>query len=191
MPAERDLQDAQDVSHYSDQRLFPQPPVPDIGESFEGMEAAARAMCVAAHKGQVDKCGVPYYLHPFAVASECHGIARIVAYLHDVVEDTGVTLDDMRLCGMPEGVVGSVDAVTRRSGESYADYIDRVALDEIAALVKVADLHHNLSESRSAGMTDERRERYLRALSVLDPSDELLSRDGGGRHRKHGDKDKG
>ena len=190
MQAERDLQDVQDASNYSDRRLFPQPPIPDIGESFDEMEAAARAICVAALKGQLDKCGVPYYLHPFAVASECHGTARIVAYLHDVVEDTALTLDDLRLCGMPDSVIGSVDAITRRPGESYAEYIDRVALDEIAVLVKVADLHHNLSESRSAGMTDSRRERYLRALSVLNPSDELLSCEDGGKYHRHKHADK-
>ena len=96
------------------------------------------------HHGQYDKLGVPYVLHPVAVAEQMTTEKEIlVALLHDVVEDTSVTLDDLRDRGYSDEVVAAVDILTRRSGEPYSTYIERVSTNELARRVKLADLRHN------------------------------------------------
>ena len=128
----------------------------------------ARAICLEKHAGQVDKGGEPYYLHPFAVADAVDGeLAKTVAYLHDVVEDTDATLEWLEGQGFSAEVVEAVDAITRREDEEYFDYIERVGRNEVASAVKAADLKHNLDPSRK-GATPQMRERYERALSMLD-----------------------
>lgn len=104
-------------------------------------------LAARAHEGQTDKLGHPYVLHPLAVAAEAvlhdDETAVIVAALHDTVEDTWVTLD---LIGQRFGrvVAEAVDALTRREGESYRDFIARCARNDTARLVKRIDLRHNL-----------------------------------------------
>ena len=101
------------------------------------------------HHGQYDKLGVPYVLHPVAVAEQMTTEKEIlVALLHDVVEDTSVTLDDLRDRGYTDEVVAAVDILTRRSGEPYSTYIERVSTSELARRVKLADLQHNLQPDR-------------------------------------------
>ena len=148
------------------------------GIDWETLEAEAGdqeriAMAIAreAHDGQLDKGGQPYIGHPAAVASELDGdLLRATAWLHDVVEDTDWTLDDLRDRGVDESVVEAVDAVTRRKGEgeTYRDYVDRVALNEMARQVKVADLWHNSDPARwRRGMKLSLRKRYRGALEQL------------------------
>lgn len=104
-----------------------------------------------AHVTQVDKAGQPYILHPLRVMlSMDTDEERMVAALHDVVEDTDVTLAKLRQAGFAEDVTSAVDALTRRDGEPYMpDYIDRVAANPLARKVKLADLADNLSPSRA------------------------------------------
>ena len=124
-----------------------------------------------AHAGQVDKTGQPYILHPLRVMLRLGDpAARIVAMLHDVVEDTDITLDDLRRGGYPAEVVEAVDLVTRREGESYEAFIERLAPHPIARLVKLADLEDNMDTSRLPGITEKTRERlehYRRAYERL------------------------
>jgi (p)ppGpp synthase/HD superfamily hydrolase len=94
---------------------------------------------------------------------------KIVALLHDVVEDTDVTLDELRELGFEPMIVEAVDRVTKRPGERYADFIDRAAGHELSRAVKVADIEDNL-EDQSALDPDEAaflRERYTKALERL------------------------
>jgi len=137
----------------------------------------ARALATAAHAGQVDKAGHDYIAHPAAVAAALapHGAAAVMAgWLHDVVEDTDVSLDDLRAAGYPAQVVSAVDAVTKRRGESYEDLIRRAAADPIGRLVKLADNRHNADEARLALLPQEKacelRAKYAAARVILGAS---------------------
>jgi hypothetical protein len=111
------------------------------------MATIEKALQIAAkaHEGQKDKDGQPYILHPLRLMMAVEGEeARIVAVLHDVVEDTAVTLDDLRAAGFGEGIIAAVACVTHRKGdESYADYVVRCKGNDIARRVKLADLDNN------------------------------------------------
>ena len=124
-----------------------------------------------AHANQIDKAGQPYINHPIAVANKLNGeIEKIVALLHDVVEDSATTLEDIRKAGFDEYVVKALDCITKRKGESYDDYLLRVKNNDIAKMVKLADLSHNMDMSRLPSLTDkdlERLKKYEYAVSVL------------------------
>src|SRR5262249_36104159 len=104
----------------------------------------ALQIAAAAHAGQTDKEGLPYILHPLRVMLLVSDPdARIVAVLHDVVEDTDVTHDALREAGFSERVLAGVRCVTHARGESYADYVVRCKTDPVARPVKLADLTDN------------------------------------------------
>ena len=110
----------------------------------KAIEVAARA-----HAGQSDKAGEPYIFHPIRVMlAQSDPRARIAAILHDVVEDSDVTLDDLRREGFSEEVVVAVDALTEREGETRLDKAKRAAKNEIALRVKLADVTDNMDMSR-------------------------------------------
>lgn len=101
-------------------------------------------MAAKAHEGQRDKEGLPYILHPLRVMLRVEGAeAQIVAILHDVVEDTPVTPDDLRAAGFSETIIAAVGCVTHGKDESYADYVVRCKQNAIARCVKLADLEDN------------------------------------------------
>jgi (p)ppGpp synthase/HD superfamily hydrolase len=105
----------------------------------KALQIAARA-----HEGQKDKEGLPYILHPLRVMARVEGSdAQIVAVLHDVIEDTAVTADDLRAAGFGAAVVDAVLCVTHRKHESYADYVVRCKANPVARQVKLADLEDN------------------------------------------------
>jgi (p)ppGpp synthase/HD superfamily hydrolase len=114
----------------------------------------------SAHAGQRDKLGVVYVCHPLAVMRRVRtDDEKIVAALHDVVEDTAVTLDYLRTLGFERHVVGAVDAITKRPGEPLAESKARVAADPLALIVKRADISHNTDPLRQAGLSDQARPR--------------------------------
>ena len=115
-----------------------------------------RAVAVAAmaHADQVDKAGNAYITHPIRVMQRCEadGLeAQIVGVLHDVVEDTWVTLAMLRDFGFSARIVDAVDAISQRKGETFFDYIRRCKEDSLAARVKLADLADNSSPARRFG----------------------------------------
>jgi (p)ppGpp synthase/HD superfamily hydrolase len=131
--------------------------------------AAAEAFARNAHEGQVDKAGEPYITHPERVAARLDGTTeKVVAWLHDVVEDTDVELCDLPF---PADVVAAVDAMTKRPGESLDDYISRVRANPIAIAVKYADVADNSSPERLERLDARTRERlerkYARTLALL------------------------
>lgn len=135
----------------------------------------ARVLAVAAHRDQVDKAGRPYIEHVRSVAELLapHGdIAVMAGWLHDVVEDTPITLYRLVEMGFPPEVVAAVDSVTRREGEPYDDLIRRAAADSIGRLVKLADNATNSDESRLALLDDATaarlRRKYALAREVLE-----------------------
>ncbi|MCE1229714.1 MAG: HD domain-containing protein [Firmicutes bacterium] len=137
------------------------------------MSSLERAIAIAAqaHEGQVDIAGAPYILHPLRVMLRLSGMTeRIVAVLHDVLEDTSVTEEVLRNEGFSEAIIGSVQSVTRREDESYEVFVARAANDPIGRLVKMADLEDNSDLSRIANPTIkdiQRVEKYQRAMAFL------------------------
>jgi hypothetical protein len=127
----------------------------------------AAMIAAEAHLNQFDKAGEPYILHPLALALRTkQPDERIVAVLHDVVEDGDVTLDALAREGFPEHIVRAVDALTKRNGEDYDGFIARVAKDRLATRVKLLDLEHNSDLTRipDASAADlERVQKYRRA----------------------------
>lgn len=124
-----------------------------------------------AHAGQVDKSGQPYVLHPLRVMSRLTSIEeRIVALLHDVVEDSPVTFADLEAEGFSPAVVDAVRALTKQEGESYEDFVERVARNPLASAVKIADLRENIDVTRLSELTESdlaRVAKYHRALMRL------------------------
>jgi (p)ppGpp synthase/HD superfamily hydrolase len=132
----------------------------------------AIALAVDAHRGQVDRVGQPYILHPLRVMFRLHReLDKIVGVLHDVVEDSELTLDDLRRQGYSEEVVEALDGVTRREGETYEEFVGRSLAHPVSRRVKLADLDDNMDIRRlSQSLTDkdfERLKRYRRAWDRL------------------------
>ena len=116
------------------------------------MASIEKALQIAAgaHEGQKDKDGQPYILHPLRVMNAVEDEpAKVVAVLHDVIEDTSVTAEELRREGFDEAVLAAVECLTYRKGEPYADYVVRCKGDEIARRVKLADLEDNARPSRA------------------------------------------
>lgn len=123
-----------------------------------------------AHAGQVDKAGKDYILHPMTVASYMDtDTEKAIAYLHDVLEDTDVTVDALREI-FPNEIVDTLITLTHRKDESYFEYIQKVSKSKLAKKVKVADLLHNLDITRIKEPTKqdyERLEKYKKAILYL------------------------
>jgi len=123
----------------------------------------AIALAVQAHKGQVDKTGAPYILHPLRVMFRLETESeRMAAVLHDVVEDTDVGLEMLTAVGYPREVVEAVDSLTRREQETYEAFVERLAHNPLARRVKLADLEDNMDVRRLATVTAKDAERLAR-----------------------------
>lgn len=137
--------------------------------SNQQAEIYEKALSLAhkAHAGQKDKGGKDYISHPVTVSSFTEGsfVSITAALLHDVVEDTPYTLDDLREMGFGEEIVNCVDSLTRRAEEKRSEYLERVARNTDAVYVKLADLRHNSDLSRIPNVTQKdfyRAEKYRR-----------------------------
>ena len=125
----------------------------------------ARMITIEAHKGQRRKFGEKeeYINHPFRVASQQRSdVDREVGWLHDVFEDTEVTEENLRHAGVGELVIASVKVLTRKEGETYFDYINRVVNSAFGSAVKVktADLEDNMRDLKEGSMRDKYRFAY-------------------------------
>ena len=133
----------------------------------EAIQVARRA-----HEGQLDKSGRPYIAHPLRVMGKLRDEhERMAAVLHDVVEDTTVTLADLAEAGCPAEVVAAVAAISKQPGEDQAAYLARVAANPIARAVKRADIADNMSPERLSRLDPATQERlqakYESALRQL------------------------
>jgi len=132
----------------------------------------AIALAVAAHRRQLDKAGKPYILHPLRVMLRFKDPEEMItAVLHDVIEDTEITLRDLREQGYSERVLQALAALTRREDETYADFIDRAAKNPLARRIKLADLADNMNLHRLPAVTEadcRRLARYKEAWKKLD-----------------------
>jgi (p)ppGpp synthase/HD superfamily hydrolase len=144
----------------------------------------ADGIAEAAHAGQVDKAGHPYIEHPRRVAAAAEELWRgmghdrpdldavvSVALLHDVLEDTAVTVEELAASGAPAVVVEALRLMTRPEGEPYLDYVARAAAHPVARLVKLADNLDNADEARLALLppetADRLRQKYADARALL------------------------
>ncbi len=128
-------------------------------------------LAAQAHKGQRDKYGSPYILHPLRVMARVKTEAEMtVAVLHDTVEDSEWTLDALREAGFSDAIVEAVDCLTKRDGESYDSLIERARRNPLARRVKIADLEDNMDVRRIPEVTAkdaERLAKYRRAWQTL------------------------
>lgn len=113
-------------------------------------------IAVEAHQGQKDRYGASYILHPIRVMMQFDSdVEMIVAILHDVVEKTNWTLDQLREQGFNEDIIKAVDLLTRRESQPYMEYIDRLKGNPIARRVKIADLEDNMNPKRMDSLSDK------------------------------------
>ena len=132
----------------------------------------AMKLCYEAHKDQVDKSGLPYVFHPAHVAEQMTDEATtIVALLHDVVEDTDYTLEDLAAEGFGKEILEAVALMTHEDDVPYLDYVAKLKNNPIARAVKLADLAHNSDLSRIGEVDEEtkqRLEKYKKATTLLE-----------------------
>ena len=125
-----------------------------------------------AHKDQVDKAGLPYIYHPFYLATQMETEdSIIVALLHDVVEDSHYTFEEIESYGFSPSIISALRLLTHEDSEDYIAYIHRVKANELARIVKLADLKHNSDESRLSHIDDkvrERLQRYSKSIEILE-----------------------
>ena len=131
----------------------------------------ALKIATEAHKGQVDKAGIPYINHPLTVASLVDTEEeKIVALLHDTIEDTNITEQDLLNYGFSNKIVEAVKLLTHNKGIPYMEYVAKIKNNELARKVKIADLTHNSDLSRLKEVTEKgmkRYEKYKKALIYL------------------------
>ena len=124
-----------------------------------------------AHLGQVDKAGEDYIKHPEKVASFVKtDEEKAVAYLHDVIEDTELTLENLYEYDFSKEVIEAVDIITKKRGEDYQSYLNSVKKNKLARAVKLADLRHNSDLTRLIKVTEKdikRKEKYQKAINFL------------------------
>ena len=136
-------------------------------------ELTKRALLLSfeAHKNQIDKSGMPYVYHPFHVAEQMKDeYTTVVALLHDVAEDTDITIEDIRKMGFPDRVCEALARLTHDNSVPYMEYIEGLSSDPIAAAVKLADLEHNSDLSRLDAVDEKalaRAEKYRAAQELL------------------------
>ena len=144
-----------------------------MGIKYTSLTKKAMMICFETHKNQKDKSGMPYVFHPFHLAEQMdEEISCTVALLHDVVEDTEVTLAELEQA-FPPAVTEAVCLLTHDKSVDYYDYVRNLKPNAIAKKVKLADLAHNSDEIRSkaAGCSEKQilhwREKYSRAKEIL------------------------
>ena len=131
----------------------------------------AKEIAEKAHAGQRDKGGNPYILHPIRVMERCETeLEKITAVLHDVLEDSEYTLEDLRKEGFADEILEALICLTHLEGEGYMEYIARICGNPLAARVKYADLQDNMDLSHIPNPTEKdhaRLEKYKKAKARI------------------------
>ena len=142
-----------------------------MNTSKQPMLELALSIATKAHRGQFDKVGIDYIEHPIFVASQVDSEEeKAVALLHDVIEDSSVTAEELQNAGLPETVVTAVQILSKKKGQDYQTYLKTVKSNPLARAVKLADLKHNSDLSRLETITDkdlEGLEKYKKAIDYL------------------------
>jgi (p)ppGpp synthase/HD superfamily hydrolase len=138
---------------------------------YTPMTKKAMQLCFRAHRDQVDKSGIPYVFHPIHLAEQMTDEdTTVVALLHDVVEDTHYTLEDLAAMGFSRQVLDAIGLMTHTDGVPYMDYVAKIKENPIARAVKLADLHHNSDLTRLDTVDDKakaRAQKYAQAIALL------------------------
>lgn len=126
----------------------------------------ALKLAIEKHKGQKRKIsGDEYISHPLAIANRFENEEyKIVAILHDTIEDTDLTLEDLKKLGLDENLILAIDILTRKQDQTYLDYILQCKKYEITTKIKIEDLNHNLSDNPTSKCSEDK---YLMALYIL------------------------
>ena len=144
---------------------------PKVGIIYTPATKMAMKICYEAHKNQVDKNGIPYIFHPVHLAEQMTTEDEIcVALLHDVVEDSGYTLEDLKTAGFNESILTALRLLTHGDNVPYMDYIATIKTSPLATKIKLADLSHNSDLARLDKVTEKdlkRVEKYKKAREVL------------------------
>ena len=144
---------------------------------YTDLTKKALKLCFEAHKDQVDKTGLPYVFHPFHLAEQMDDeISTVCALLHDVVEDTDITFEDLIQMGYPQEVIEVLKLLTHEKEIPYMDYIKKLSTNPIAKKVKIADLMHNSDNTRLSVIDDyakKRCQKYKEALEILTENEKL------------------
>ena len=139
---------------------------------YTPMTKKALKLCFEAHKEQPDKSGMPYVFHPFHLAEQMETEeTTIVALLHDLVEDTAYTIEDLINVGFGKDITDAIALMTHADDVEYMDYVRAIKNNPIAKKVKLADLKHNSDLSRLDVINEEalqRREKYQKAIALLE-----------------------
>ena len=139
---------------------------------YTDLTKQAMKLCFEAHKNQKDKSGMPYVFHPFHLAEQMTDeLTTVAALLHDVVEDTDYTFEDLRGMGYPEKVLEALMLLTHDDATPYLAYVERLKENPIASAVKLADLRHNSDLSRLDHVDQkalDRVEKYKKAIALLE-----------------------
>ena len=142
-----------------------------MNTSKQPMLELALSIATKAHRGQFDKAGIDYIEHPIYVASQVDTEEeKAVALLHDVIEDSPFTSEELLLAGLPEIVVAAVQILSKKKGQDCQIYLENVKSNPLARVVKLADLKRNSDLSRLSSVTDkdlERLEKYKKAIDYL------------------------
>ena len=138
---------------------------------YTPLTCKAMQIAYAAHHRQVDKGGLPYIFHPYHLAQQMEDeVSCCAALLHDVVEDTDVTMDDLAR-EFPEEVIRILQLLTHQSEVPYFDYVRRIKADPTAVKIKLADIAHNSDQSRCPDLTEDQRayfrRKYETATAIL------------------------
>ena len=139
---------------------------------YTPMTKIALKLCFEAHKDQTDKSGMPYVFHPFHLAEQMvDEKTTVVALLHDIIEDTEYTLDDLKNLGFSDDILSAIALMTHTDGVPYMEYVAQIKTNPIAKAVKLADLRHNSDITRLDTVTAhdlERVKKYKKAIELLD-----------------------
>ena len=139
---------------------------------YTNLTKQALKLCFEAHKEQKDKSGMPYVFHPFHLAEQMTDEATtVVALLHDVVEDTDTTFEDLEKQGFGEEIIAALKLLTHNDDTPYMDYVAKIKNNKIATAVKLADLKHNSDLSRLDTVDEKalkRKEKYEKAIKILE-----------------------
>ena len=121
-----------------------------------------------AHRGQVDKAGKPYILHPLRLMNNFDSEnKKIAAVLHDVVEDSHLTIKDLEKKGIPAESLKIIECLTKRSNEKYEDFIKRISLNKNATNVKIKDIEDNMNISRLSSIEQKDLDRLMKYHNAL------------------------
>lgn len=139
--------------------------------NFDELREKAMQIAIKVHEGQVDKGGNDYINHPIRVSENCSSDEeKIVALLHDTIEDGNIASEYLLLVGFSQEVVDAVLSISRKRGEDYFEFIQRCKANPIGRRVKIADLKDNMDITRLNELTEkdiERLKKYHKAYKML------------------------